>query len=349
MRMTTYLLSLRLFVCSPKMIKWAGSLCLILLLPGFGFGQACCSGGSPLAGTLGLQSMPSGSGLLEVNYDYNTQHDLVEGSKELGDNPRRRNTHSVLLRGVYAFTDRTSIFGILSLIRQEDLTKQLSGGSRLKYAEGLGDAILFGQYALQNRLDRQILIGGGVKIPLGSVGEIDPETGLPLHPDLQPGTGSWDILFGARISWQHVLKQNLQLTSNLTYRLTAPADRYLGRQKYEFGDELRWLTGLSDSYLLGGGIWNPSLFLLYRFTQIDRTNDLDTPNTGGHWVHIRPGLGYAFSPSFSVNTFGEIPLYRQLKGTQLTTTFRFRLSLSYFFSGNKTPEPIAPSGEWRFE
>ena len=68
-------------------------------LPAFLHGQACCSGGTPLSGSLGLQNLEGQSVLLEVNYDYNTQHDLVSGSSKLNDNPRRRNTHSILLRG----------------------------------------------------------------------------------------------------------------------------------------------------------------------------------------------------------------------------------------------------------
>lgn len=299
------------------------------------FAQACCSGGTPLSGSLGLQRMAAGSALVELTYDYNTQHDLISGSTRLDNNPRRRNTHSMLLRGVYALNDRFSLFGILSFIRQEEVIMRQSGERGIKQAAGFGDAVLFGQYSLVDRPALDLLLGAGVQIPVGSVGHIDNETGLPLNPDLQPGTGSWDGLLGARLSIYHVFKQNLSFTSNITYRLTTPADRYAGRQRYEFGDELRWLTGFSDQFLIGTGIVTPSILVMYRRTQADKTNDFATPNTGGHWLHLRPGLGYAFSPRLNLNVFGEIPLYRQLEGTQLTTSTRFRISMAYAFPGKQ--------------
>lgn len=304
---------------------------LLNLMPFVLAGQACCSGGTPLSGSLGLQNMEAGGGLVELNYDYNTQHDLVAGAEELGDNPRRRNTHSLLLRAGYAFNERWTLLGIFSWIRQEEVTQRQSGGKGLKEAQGIGDAVLFGQYNLLTNSSLSLLLGAGAEIPVGGTGRVDAETGLPLHPDLQPGRGAWAFLGGARLTLFQVLRPTTSFTSNLTYRLTTPADRYQGLQEYEFGNELRLLTGFADRFTLGTTFFDPSLLLLYRHTVPDKTNGFDTPNTGGHWVHFRPGFEWVLGPGFQVGAFGEMPLYRNLKGTQLTTTARVRVTFRYTF------------------
>lgn len=81
------------------------------------------------------------------------------------------------------------------------------------------------------------------------------------------------------------------------YRLTTPSDRYQGRQRYEFGDELLF-TGFDYRWSIGQGILEPSLLLRYRFTTADRTDGIETPNTGGHWLHLRPGMGFAPTSRF---------------------------------------------------
>lgn len=316
------------------------SMLLLVLGTNQTMAQACCSGGTPLAGSLGLQYLPQGSVLLEFNYDYNAQQDLVDGSIVLDQNPRRRNTHSLLLRGVYALNNRFSVFSLLSIIRQEEVTRPLSGGKRLLFAQGLGDAVFFGQYAFNDDQSKfQLLGGAGLTVPIGGVRATSPDTGLPLHPDLQPGTGAWDILLGVRLSQQHFIKQNLQLLAHFTYRATNPAQRYSGRQEYEFGDELRILFGGSDSYTTAMGIWSPSLLVLFRATAKDRTNGITSPNTGGQWWHLRPGIGLAFNPRWSVNAFGEFPLSRNLTGVQLSTSFRFRISLGFRLATGKQQLP----------
>lgn len=316
---------------------------LLLLLPAFAFAQACCSGGTPLSGALGLQQLTGGSGLLELNYDYNTQRDLVAGSTLLGDNPRRRHTHSLLLRGVYSFSDRWTLLGLFSLVRQEEVIDRPTGERGHKEAQGAGDASLFGQYALVARPRTSLLVGAGLTLPVGATGRVDAETGLPLHPDLQPGAGAWDGLAGIRLT---LSANNLSVTANATYRLTTPSDRYQGRQRYEFGDELLLFTGFDYRLSIGQGILEPSLLLRYRFTTADRTDSIETPNTGGHWLHLRPGLGYAPTPRFRVAAFGEVPLYRRLKGTQLTTTARLRLTLSYAFSPRGKASLFRPDTDW---
>jgi hypothetical protein len=297
--------------------------------------QGCCSGGTPLSGSLGLQATRKGAIMTDLNYDYNTQRSLVSGSDQLGDNPRVRNTHSAIARLGYAFNDKWMATGLLSFIRQEEVTTLNTGGTKSKRAEGIGDAVVFAQYTLLAKEKLTVLLATGVEIPLGSTTATDAETGLPLHPDLQAGRGAWSLINSAMLTVNDILRPTTILSLQATYRNTTPADRYEGLQEYRFGNELRLLAGLSDQLLLGTVLLDPSFFVLYRHTQVDEINGLPSPNTSGNWIHLRPGVEWPIHPDLRFGGFVEFPVWWDLEGTQLTTSFRTRFSLRYTFGGMK--------------
>ena len=292
-------------------------------------GQACCSGGTPLSGSLGLNQQYGGTWSLGLLYDYNTQTYLVSGNEPLTDNPRQRNTHAILARVGYAINNKWSVTGLFSTVRQDEVTTRLSGGESIIRAEGVGDAVLFGQYSLLNSLKYTILLGGGIEVPLGSTLEQNEATGLPLHPDLQPGRGAWSFLGGARAMAYGGLRPTTTWSLQFTYRYARPASRYEGLQAYGFGNELRVLAGVADRFDLRAFFIDPSLSVLYRHTAEDVVNGNTSPNTGGQWWHLRPSVQWVFSPQFQVVTFVEFPLFWNLEGTQLTTSLRGRLSVQY--------------------
>lgn len=309
---------------------------LIFLILPFGVSaQACCSGGTPLSGSLGLQFANQGTKLLGVNYDYNTQKSLVTGGERLGDNPRARNTHSVVGRLGYAFTGRWMAIGLFSFVRQEEVTNLLSGGSKEKIAEGVGDALLFVQYTPIANDNFDLLLASGAEVPIGRTNAIDEDTRLPLHPDMQAGRGAWAFINSVRFTKYHFIRPAMAISAQATFRYTTPADRYEGLQEYQFGNEFRFLFGLADQFLIGSALIDPSMMLLYRRTAPDKTNGNLTPNTGGQWLHLRPGLRWHVSPAIQLGGFAEFPLWWRLEDTQLTTTFRSRVSISYIIAGNK--------------
>lgn len=292
--------------------------------------QACCSGGTPLSSNLGIQGLDYQQLDFQLSYDYNTQSALVSGSEKLDDDRRDRNTHSILFRGSYAFSKKFSFTALFSYVRQEEVIDNISGGKTKTFAEGIGDAVAMLQYNLVNTPHVGIVLAGGLTIPIGSTDELDPVTGITaLHPDMQPGQGAWDQLLGANTIIYNVFKPGMSWTSVLTYRLTSPADRFNGRQEYEFGNELQLITGLADTYFVGLWVVDPSLLFRYRHTAVDRVNGVKSANTGGHWLHLMPGIDVHVGQNWSIGITGEIPLYRNLKGTQLTTSGRMRVNLRY--------------------
>lgn len=309
-------------------------------LPAALWAQACCSGGTPLAGNIGLRPISVGDLYFDLTYDYNTQRSLLSGSEVLDDNRRARNTNALLLRGSYGLTDKLAVTGMVSWINEIENVEAFAGDNRFS-ATGIGDALLIAQYNLIQKQFVNLLFGTGVKFPLGRTDIRDPETGLLLNPDLQPGSGSWDLILSARFEKQHVWKDNLTFIAELTSRLNTEADRFEGQQAYQFGREYRLNIGFRDRYLVGHLLIDPTLNFLYRRSEADQVRGSTVPNTGGHWVHMTPGVNWQTTPAFTVGAAVGIPLYRNLTGTQLTTTNRFTLTLSYQISGGTRGE-IAP-------
>ena len=306
-------------------------------------GQACCSGGTPLAGNIGLRPLQAKSIFIDLTYDYNTQRSLLTGSEVLDDDRRERNTNAILARASYAITDNFALSGIISWINEEERVKALNGGINRFAATGVGDAIAMVQYQPLTWQDKSWVMGFGVKFPLGSTNITDEETGLLLNPDLQPGSGSWDWIIGTQFQQQHFLKENLTLIASLTARFNSEADRFGGQQTYQFGREFRANLGVRDRLLIGKALIDPSLILLYRRTEMDQIQGIAVPNTGGNWIHVLPGLNWQINPVFSLGGSMEIPIHRNLTGTQLTTTNRFTLSIAYSFNGQESKNNLLPS------
>ena len=295
------------------------------------YGQGCCSGGTPLSSNLGIQPIGGSKLQFQLTYDYNTQRDLVSGTEKLNDDLRRRNTHSILLRGSFALSKKISITGLLSWVQQEEEITVLSSGKTNKIkVNGLGDIVLLGQYNAFQNANSTLVFAAGATIPTGSTEELD-EDGIAYNQDMQPGSGAWDIILGSNFTLNHFLVQNLTLVVLPTYRHTTEHDRFNGLQRYRFGREFQTYAGFNYSTLISALVVNPSLLFRYRTTGPNQINSIDVQNTSGHWLHLVPGLDINISPEMGIGLKGEIPLYRKLEGTQLTTSWNIRISFNYSF------------------
>lgn len=291
--------------------------------------QACCSGGTPLLGSIPLQSVQKNSLLSFLQYDLNHQSDLVTGQNEITDNSRQRITHSLLFGATYSPVDRWAFSAMASFLSQQERTQSVFGDTFIKTASGFGDLVVFAQYALPMQKRHEVLIGIGSELPVGTTKEIDETSGLALHPDLQPGRGALALLFSGNYILNHFLRTNGRFSLNLSYRRSSNADRYEGFVNYRFGNEFRILLGSSQQILVANQMVEPSIFVLLRHTNRDEINGFQAPNTGGRWIHLRPSLNWQFSQKLSITGFFEFPVHRNLKETQLTTSSRMRIMANY--------------------
>ncbi len=69
--------------------------------------------------------------------------------------------------------------------------------------------------------------------------------------------------------------------------------------------------------------------LRYRNTTKDNFDGAKVPNTSGNWLYLVPGINGKLSDRFTARLSGQLPVYRNLSGTQLTTTYTAALGIIY--------------------
>ncbi|UCH65857.1 MAG: hypothetical protein JSW63_01610, partial [Ignavibacterium sp.] len=67
-------------------------------------GQACCSAGSPLVGSLAIASSADGNLQVGITYEFNSLQDVYSGTERLDDDLRERNVNSFILEANYGLS-----------------------------------------------------------------------------------------------------------------------------------------------------------------------------------------------------------------------------------------------------
>lgn len=292
------------------------------------FSQACCTGGIPLSSSLGIKTYPEKSFVIDLSYDINKMDQLYSGTHRLDDSNRKRITKSSILRFTYALNKKWTITTILPYVWQ-DQTVYSAAGNTSQSSNGIGDIVILGQYTLiQNKQD-QFIAAIGPKFPTGSVYKRDKQFEILLPPDLQPGSGSYDIIGAISYSKLGIIKPTLRANAQVSYRYSFEVGRYGGGQKYRFGNELILNLGFTDSFVLAKKVVNPAVFFKYRHTQEDENNDAIFPNTGGSLMYLVPSLDIKITPNLNIHSNLEIPIYTDVVGTQLVTSYRGKFGINY--------------------
>jgi hypothetical protein len=294
--------------------------------------QTCCSGGVPLANNIGgLPVSTKNTWQFSFSADLNVLQTLKQGADKLNDDSRQRKTLSLLLKTSYSFTDKFFIEGLLSWVRQERTIDQAAGFSDSDQTQGAGDVVILANYNYLS-IGRTKLIGGiGPKIPAGR-SDLKDSDGLTLNADLQPGSGAWDAVFFHRLQATGRNRPSRLYFSNFTYRYTGVNKDYLGGQHYRFGNELQILSGIADQFVIGQSLISFGLNARYRSANQDKFNNEALPSTGGRWIFIMPVVGWHIKSNLIVSINGELPLYANAEGTQLSPTFRINGGIYYSFS-----------------
>lgn len=313
--------------------KWGFVLgaALMLVFPVSLSAQTCCSGGVPLGGSLGLGAAEGKSLQVLVTYDYNAINDLVSFSNILDDDTRSRTTHSSIIELNYGFNQRFSFTGVVPFIRQTRTIQGYNGIENYTATMGLGDVVFLAKFRLINpekTLEADWVIGAGPKIPTAKTNFTNNE-GLVLPADMQPGSGSIDGVF-----WSYFLKSkflnnpNLGLAAFSVFRYSGENKNYNTTQTYRFGNEFQFSMGLNYNFFLR---WPVDVFTFarYRFQDEDLIDGGAFPSSGGQWVYVIPGMNINFSPKWSMRLSGDIPVYRKLEGTQLTTSAKFTAAILF--------------------
>jgi hypothetical protein len=296
-----------------------------------GFSQTCCSGGVPLSGNIGFQGAASGTLQMEFSYDLNYLATLKTGDVTYEDGTRQRTTHSFLLKTGYSINRWFAIDALFSYVLQG---RKISFNDQIDQVNthGLGDAVLMAKFILSNISESgsELQLGIGPKLPLGRT-DLTNNLDITLNADMQPGSGSWDLITWAYYARQFAKRPTMVASARVVGRINGMNREYLGSQTYSFGNSVQFYLGIGDQVVWGNRILSPSLSVRYRYAAGDRINDQELDNTGGQWINVLPALSWHFSPRSILHFVPEIPLYSNVGGTQLTPTFRMQVGLYHSF------------------
>jgi len=201
-------------------------------------------------------------------------------------------------------------------------------------SSGVGDLSALAQYRFFDtpRIDASLI--GGVKAPTGRTDVKDG--GQKLDTEFQPGTGSWDWLFGASVSAQ-LNASRVSVHANVLYNLTTE-----GSQNTEIGDALFYNLGLvyglshQDGHAHQGHdhshlSWDLMLELNGEHRQKNDVDGERDANTGGDVVFLSPGVRLSSSHSWSLFLSAGTPVYDDFNGIQTDVDYRLVGGVGFAF------------------
>lgn len=238
------------------------------------------------------------------------------------DDPTPANRDLEAVGGVsvlgYGLTRDLALFGVLPYF-DKDLDLKMGGQSINRGKQGFGDLTVFGRYTVyeNNAPGRTFRIAPflGVEAPTGKDDARDALGRLP--PPVQPGSGSWDVLGGAVLTYQTL---NFQIDSQLSYKANRKANGF------EFGDVFKADASLQYRLWprkLGSGV--PAFLygvLEANLVHADKNRGSGTtdPNSGGTTLFLSPGLQYV-TKKWIVEAGVQVPVAQNLHGTALKNDY----------------------------
>lgn len=304
-------------------------LSLLLILNSSTLAQGCCTAGSSTFGGLGRGAGEFGNLNIGMGYVRNGLNSTYNGTEEIDDPLNRTaSVSSFNYEFEYGIVDRVSL--LISgayVIKNRETTVRSNETNETEVisfeGQGISDIIILGKYEIISPdIVSQIALaaGGGLKLPVGSyTEEVD---GSRLAIDLQPGTGSTDVLLWGNFYWGF-LPLPVSISAGALYR-------YAGSNLdgYRFGDEI--ILGL-------GGEFHFTDYLTFslsgraRFANEDFWGGRFLPSTGGAYYDILPSLIYN-ERTYNLKIFYQAPLYRNVEGIQLTTSNLIGVELLFNFN-----------------
>ncbi len=197
-------------------------------------------------------------------------------------------------------------------------------------ATGLGDLVLGAQYLVYKNKPKSFNIFPRfrVTLPVGKFDQIDGSVVLPI--DIQPSSGSFKYHFGFIMS-KLFMRGNLALFFDNSIEFSQRIQT--SRTNYKYGN-------LYNNSLYAGYKVHPKLTTSlqlrsqYRERASDKNKELINA-TGGHVMFSALQLRYMIAPKWNVMLKYELPIYKNMNGTQLTNNYVVSLRVSKNFDFSK--------------
>jgi hypothetical protein len=257
----------------------------------------------------------------------------------------------------YGITHHLTLSAELPYVRRDDLREgehSHTGGEttsevvQLGSPSGIGDLSLLAKYRMTEGEGQglQLALIGGIKIPTGSTHKRSEE-GERLETEHQPGTGSWDPVFGASASAKI---GQAQLTASTLYQLSTK-----GAQRTRLGDRLQ--GGIALSHRFGVAMhgreepslnhhhgdaldenhehphdsWDAFVELAGEWEGRQQADGEIEQASGGKWAYVAPGVRFNSASGWSAAAAFALPVWQNIRESHPDNRYRAMLSLGRAF------------------
>jgi hypothetical protein len=316
---------------------------------GFGLGTA-----SPIITGTGM-TLPKGTWAVGermqfINYDTASDAKLSGLATTYPDGDPRNDVHSVSslmspsLFAAYGLTDRLTLgvllpFQLRSNVRSPDEADPTTV-NKLGSSSGIGDTTFFAEQNVYRSADNlsHLSLVAGLKTPTGAT-NVNSSLGVPFEPHHQPGSGSWDPMFGLAFTQG---MGRFSLDSSHMYMISTAGTRDANGNSVTQGDVLNYNIALS--YAVGTAPIRSGLFASSnesRFTLVtelngerrehQRAGGQSDPNSASNVVYISPGIRYAGGRNWNIGVSIGTPIVHDMKGYQDPPNYRIIQRLVFVF------------------
>ncbi len=224
------------------------------------------------------------------------------------------------LRGRFHLNKRVQLFVLLPI----NINQQTENSVTSTFT-GLGDITTFANYSIYNNGDslskrwkHNLQLGGGVKLPTGSYKKLD-ESNI-LNPNIQTGTGSFDILLDAIYTVRY---KKWGLNNTAFYRFNTA-----NSNEFKFGNRFTLATSFFYWANIKGYSLLPSIGINYEKADKDVHNSFIVDQSGGSSLFTTYGLDFYYH-SFTFGVNYQLPVYQDNTITQ--SKLKFGATLLYNF------------------
>jgi hypothetical protein len=191
--------------------------------------------------------------------------------------------------------------------------------------DGVTDLWLTGKYRFYRGPLGSIAVLGGVKFPTGKF-DVKNSEGERVEPSATAGSGSYDGMFG--LAYSRFLTSRLTFDTSAQYTLRSEAD------DFKLGDRID--AGAAFAYRFVEDIEKfpqVSTFAeanVRHLVKSEEEGERD-PNTGGTVLFLTPGIRVGFTKNVSFTVSSPLPVWQDLNGTQLKTSYKVNGGLTLSF------------------
>jgi hypothetical protein len=241
----------------------------------------------------------------------------------------------------FGITHRLTVSAELPYLRHDSIRVAEAGDGveRLGSVAGIGDLSLLAKYRLTPGEAGGLAIIGGIKAPTGSTNKRD-RFGDRLETEHQPGTGSWDPIFGASAGAK---AGQVNVAASAVYQLAGR-----GAQHTRLGDRLQ--AGIALSHHFGpsedeehhhhvhehephehASSWDAFVELAGEWEGRQRIGGEVEQDSGGKWAWVAPGVSFNAASGWSASVAIAVPVWQRIRPSHTDNAYRVMISVGHGF------------------